>query len=404
LARLAFMVSVWGIVDLLALLPFYLPMVLDADLRFVRILRVFRILRLLKTGRYAASVGAIGRVLRQTREQLATTLCLILLLIVLSSSVIYYAEHEAQPEAFGSIPSSLWWGMATLTTVGYGDVYPVTPLGKVFASFIALAGIGVVALPSGILASGLIEEFEQTRRGERMERDLKNHVLVCGWNSLADEILRNLVTDPIRRAGIESIVVLADLPERPQALDKYEQRVVFVRGDACKEADLRRVRAQECHTALILSNLTSPQADAETLLSALTVQSLNKDIYVCAQVKDSANKRHFENIEVEEIVCIEDISAGLSVGSAVNHGLARLVGELLAFNQGNAIYSMPVPDALVGRSFGELSVEFLGKGAILIGLQRADAPREAPLVNPDRHLSIEQNDRLFLISREHPSG
>ncbi|MCZ7556284.1 MAG: ion transporter [Bacteroidia bacterium] len=161
--RLRFALTPFAIIDLLAILPSLLPLFFALDLRILRILRIFRFLRVLKLGRYSHSLRVIGRVLAAKRADLAVTIVVVLLLLTLASSAIYVLESDAQPEAFTSIPMSMWWGIATLTTVGYGDVYPITTLGKIFAAIIALLGVGIVALPAGILASGFSEEMN--RRG-----------------------------------------------------------------------------------------------------------------------------------------------------------------------------------------------------------------------------------------------
>ncbi len=166
LGRLRLAASPLALVDLLAILPFYIPIILPMDLRVLRAVRVFRIFRLFKLGRYSESLKIIGAVIRSRKSELAVTFFLIFILLVLSSSLLFYAERGAQPEKFSSIPASMWWGVVTLTTVGYGDVYPLTPLGKVFGSIISFLGIGLFALPTGILAAGFLEEFRKKRGGE----------------------------------------------------------------------------------------------------------------------------------------------------------------------------------------------------------------------------------------------
>ena len=167
--RLRYMFSVEALIDLLAILPFYLPLFFTVDMRVIRILRLFRLMRIFKLGRYSVAFGMIVKVIERRREELMITLTLVLVLIILSSSLMYYIEHEVQPEAFTSIPATMWWSVATLTTVGYGDVYPVTPLGKILAAFIAILGIGIFALPAGILAAGF--ESEISKREKKKSKD-----------------------------------------------------------------------------------------------------------------------------------------------------------------------------------------------------------------------------------------
>ncbi len=146
------------IVDLLAILPFFLGPLLPADLRFLRALRLFRFFRLFKLARYSESMLAFSHVFHRKKADLVVAFSVTLILLVVSSSLMYFVETAAQPEEFGSIPETLWWGVITLTTVGYGDVTPVTPLGRVFGGIVAMLGIGLFGLPASILASGFIEE------------------------------------------------------------------------------------------------------------------------------------------------------------------------------------------------------------------------------------------------------
>jgi voltage-gated potassium channel len=148
-----------SIIDLLAVLPFYIPMLIPFDLRF---LRIARFLRILKLNRYSTALELIMRVLQRKKDILLATMYILLMTILMSSVFMYYAENSAQPEIFSSITATLWWAVATLTTVGYGDVYPVTVIGKLLATIIAITGIGIVALPTGILSSGFVEELGES--------------------------------------------------------------------------------------------------------------------------------------------------------------------------------------------------------------------------------------------------
>ncbi|WP_226481978.1 potassium channel family protein [Natrinema amylolyticum] len=149
------------LVDLLAILPFYLTLGgVQADLRFLRALRLVRLFRLLKLARYSTAMQSFALVIHEKREKLILAFSANGLLLVIASSVMYYLENPHQPEAFSSIPQAFWWGVATLTTVGYGDVHPITPMGQFVGSIVAMLGIGLFALPASILASGFIEQAE----------------------------------------------------------------------------------------------------------------------------------------------------------------------------------------------------------------------------------------------------
>jgi voltage-gated potassium channel len=161
--RVRFIFSFFALLDLLAILPFYVPAVLAMDLRFLRAIRLVRLVRVLKLARYSQSLRLLGAVFRSKKSDLTITAFVVLILLVCASSALYIAEHEAQPESFSSIPAALWWGVVTLTTVGYGDIYPITLAGKVIGALVAFLGIGMFALPTGILASGFTREVERSR-------------------------------------------------------------------------------------------------------------------------------------------------------------------------------------------------------------------------------------------------
>ncbi len=169
--RLRFMVTPGALIDLLAILPFYLPKTGVFDFRTLRALRLFRLFRLLKLGRYSASVTELRNVLDDKKEQVFLALMAVLVLLILASSAMYYAERDAQPDHFSHIPDAMWWGVVTMTTVGYGDVTPITTLGKVLGGFISLLGIGLFALPAGILASGFEEALKRKAGDEEEEED-----------------------------------------------------------------------------------------------------------------------------------------------------------------------------------------------------------------------------------------
>jgi voltage-gated potassium channel len=157
----------------MALTPFYLPMIIPIEFRMLRLLRLLRIFRVLRLGKYSNAFESFVTVLRSKKEELTVTIVMALIILTLSSSAMYTVEKDAQPEAFGSIPDAMWWAVVTLATVGYGDVYPITPIGKMLAAIVALSAIGLFAMPAGILASGFAESL-----GKSCEHGKKN-AIVC---------------------------------------------------------------------------------------------------------------------------------------------------------------------------------------------------------------------------------
>tara|TARA_E500000331_G_scaffold338231_1_gene367241 strand:+ start:247 stop:978 length:732 start_codon:yes stop_codon:yes gene_type:complete len=154
-----FIFSFFGIVDLLAILPFYLT--LGTDLKSLRAVRLFRLLRLLKFLRYGDTLKNLKQSFDNVKKELTLFSAATLLLIYFSSVGIYFFENEAQPDAFSSVFNAMWWSVATLTTVGYGDIYPITTGGKIFSTFIVFIGLGLVAVPTGLIASSLTQALNK---------------------------------------------------------------------------------------------------------------------------------------------------------------------------------------------------------------------------------------------------
>ena len=171
-----------GIIDWIAIAPAYVNFFVPIDLRY---LIVLRLLRLFKLTRYFVALRLLLNVVAREKESFKAVLLILMILVVLAASGIHLVEHEAQPEKFDSIPKAMWWAVVTLTTVGYGDVTPITPLGKTLGAMITILGVGLAALPAGILASGLANELSQRR--ERLESELREHILENGID-IAQEV------------------------------------------------------------------------------------------------------------------------------------------------------------------------------------------------------------------------
>jgi voltage-gated potassium channel len=183
-----------ALVDLLAILPFYLSLYLAIDLRF---LRVLRLLRLFKLTRYSPALGALLDVVQKEADALLAAVVVLLMMLVISAGGIYLLENELQPETFGSMPSSLWWAIVTLTTVGYGDVVPVTTMGRMFGGFIGLIGIGMIALPAAILASGFAENIHGRKQkyNQYIQRFLRDGILDENERWRLEELRKELGLD-----------------------------------------------------------------------------------------------------------------------------------------------------------------------------------------------------------------
>lgn len=156
--RIKFIFSAWGLVDLLSIAPFYVSIFIT-DLGFIRILRLLRMLRLFRVSKYFHALRVIQKVMKEKQEELILSFVFIVFVLIISSSTLYYFEHEIQPHEFSSIPEAMWWGVNAMTTVGDADYRPITPIGKIIGGLISILGVALFALPTGILASGFAEQM-----------------------------------------------------------------------------------------------------------------------------------------------------------------------------------------------------------------------------------------------------
>ncbi len=161
--RIRYALTPLSIIDFISILPYYLVLFFPA-ITFVNSISLLRLLRLLKMSRYSESVRTLGTVLYAKKEELIATAFAVFIILIFASSIMYFVESEAHPKAFGSIPDAMWWGVVTLTTVGYGDIYPITPLGRFLGAILAFLGIGIFALPAGIISAGFSEEVQRKKQ------------------------------------------------------------------------------------------------------------------------------------------------------------------------------------------------------------------------------------------------
>ncbi len=179
-SRIKYIFSFMALIDLLSILPFYLPFIIPMDLRVLRTLKILRLFRVLKINRYTIALQTIAQVFKNKATQIILSMFVVLLLIIMASVLMFNVENAAQPDKFSNALEAMWWAVATLTTVGYGDVYPITAAGKVLGTIIAFLGIGMVAVPTGIITAGFSEVIQNDKQKIGTENDEKHYCPYCG--------------------------------------------------------------------------------------------------------------------------------------------------------------------------------------------------------------------------------
>jgi voltage-gated potassium channel len=266
--------------------------------------------------------------------------------------------------------------------------------------------------------TSLLVEF--IRRGGSIVKkvNFSGHTIICGWNFQGERIVKELLAASEKR--YQEIVILADSDQRPVK----DERVAFINGDPSRDENLVRAGVKRADSAIVLTDLTkgANEADAEALMIVLAVESLNRKVHTCVQLMNSANRGHLERAHADEIICLDQIGGSLVVASALNHGVSRVVAELLTFNTGSEFYRYdgPISDSLVGKEFTEAGQVLAQQRMILLAVETdyseellqqlsADVVYKLPeedrlmVVNPQSRYEIRQGDALFVIAESEPT-
>ena len=341
---------------------------------------------------FASAVAqTLGRFLGfMRRENLFRLLGVIAVLILGGAAGLAFFESR-------SLPDALWWSVVTLTTVGFGDISPVSLGGRLIGVVLMFFGIGVLGMFTATIAGVFVEQRMRKDRG--MESySFEEHIILCGWNGRMQEILADLRADA-RSAGAD-IVLVADIDAKPVADDKLH----FVRGDVTEE-NLKRAGIETAKTAVIVGDrsLEYSARDARTVLATLTVESLNPKVYSIVELASEANVRHGERAGADEIVVGAELCSRVMSTAALDHGISRVLRELLSAQVGPDLVTMAVPPAQAGRSFFEVFSALKRKeDVIAVAIQRDGTG--TLVTNPDADAEVAAADRLVVISARKPGA
>lgn len=323
------------------------------------------------------------------RENLHRLLLIILLLILLSTVGLAIFEPNT------SLVNAFWWSIVTLTTVGYGDITPTTIAGRMIGILIMFFGIGILGMFTATIASIFVERKLKEDRGMR-SFDFRDHIILCEWNHRAREILQEFRSDP--RTEVTPVVLIADIEAKPVDDDN----LFFIQGDVNEEA-LKRANLERAGTVVVLGDdgLEANARDAKAILTTLTVESLNPDAYTIVELVDEANVRHCERAHANEIIVGSEFSSKLIARAALDHGISKVLSELLSSRYGNDLFKVPVPKPMVGKPFVDVFSEMKrSQGSIVLALQKAADTRV--ITNPPVDLQVDDGDHLIVIAAGRP--
>jgi voltage-gated potassium channel len=282
----------------------------------------------------------------------------------------------------------LWWSIVTLTTVGYGDITPKSFPGRMIGVLLMFGGIGILSMLTATIASFLVQLRLRRERGMG-SYDFRDHIVLCQWNHRSGEVLKELRSD--RRTAGSPIVLIAEAESKP--VD--DELLYFVRGKVNEET-LRRAGIERAATVVILGDnrLDAASRDAQVVLATLTVETLNPACYTIVEVVEEENVQHCLRARADEVIVAHQLSSSLMASAATDHGLSKVVSELLSQRYGADLRMVPLPASLAGREFFDAFVEMKKTAkSIVVAVQRG----AEVVTNPASDYRLEAGDRLVAI-------
>jgi voltage-gated potassium channel len=385
-ARIKWMLTPMAIIDLLAFLPLF---AMDRSLSNFKLFRVIRILRLMRLYRLISlynPLEKLGKAFRNNSLLYLVAFSLVAVTIAMGSLSFYVVEGKTNPNVNNPF-DAIWWTIVTLTTVGYGDTVPTTPLGKLVAMTLMLSGVILMAVFAGVMTQTMVGYLLDVREERVRMSSTVNHIIICGWNGrgcLVVEELKHLAPD-------DEIIVFANL-EDPL---NVPEGTTYLRGNPTKESEWEKVRLSMARNVIVLapSSQGNTTADGYTALVVYTIRSFENKLgpkgversvplYVVAELLDPENYDHIRVAGANEVVHTAQIGSNMMAHSSVKPGMGSVVTELLSW-WGQGIDLEPVPDDVEeGTSFGVLAQKMRAELRYLV----------VGVMNPDGHITLNPHD------------
>ncbi len=397
--RLRYLLQPLMLVDVLAVLALY------PGLRSLRALRLLRLLRTTKVFRYRNPFAIIWLAFEESSLLFALAFSVLGGATLLGGISFYLVEANVNAK-IDSMLDAMWWAMVTITTVGYGDITPVTQLGRIIAAVVMVAGMITLALFAGIVGSSLVKGIMSIREEQFRMSDYVNHIVVCGYDQSTHLLLDALMKE---QDLTQTRVVIFDDHERPRDL---APEFLWVPGDPTKESELDKVRLTHAAAAIISGERdTTPQAaDARTILITFTIRSyLNRNryqvqhrrspLYLVAEILDSENVDHARSAGADEVIETRKIGYSMIAHAVGYHGTATAMSRVLISGSHSVYIGMIPGDSRDAVTFGDLMAEMqLSKrGGLVVGLRM---PSGKEIINPPRNHLVDANTQLLYLAKK----
>ena len=311
---------------------------------------------------------------------------------VFGSVGIYLTESPTNPE-FDTFGNSIWWALVTMSTVGYGDMVPLTVPGRVVASLTMVGGPLILVSLVGSMALVVYEEWRRVVKGMSKVTS-KKHIILCGWNPKSSDAINELrLSQKFKKWPI--VIIDDEIDAKP--VD--DSRVTFVQGNPANTSVLERANTREADFAIVFAKDATPSADQKTALTILSIKSLNASVQTCAELNDSRNEPHMIRAGCDVVVNTGDLTSKLLALSLENSAINKVVSQLVSRTKGNEVYRIKTPDRYSGARFEEAFQSLKSShDVIVVGIEKDGES----LINPPSILLLNREDYLLVISEQSP--
>lgn len=384
LNKLRWMFKITSIIDLISILPIFRPL---------RIFRILLLLRLLKLFRYTYQLKFIFEALKENSYIYIVILLFMSLSILVSSFIVYVYESNAKNPEFSSLEDAIYWGIITAMTVGYGDIVPITYIGKFIASGLAILTVVLISTLTATFSATFVNRLLEFREGNVMVRDLENHIVICGYNETSEEILENIMNLKIDRE--KPVVFITNYDKKDLGI-KLSEFIVYKKGDFVMEKNLLEVGIDRASDVIIVGekfeNLNDRNIDARTALTGMIVKTLNPTARLFIEVLLDEDAEIFKNrIKAKDVLIHGQLIGKIMFSSLLNPGATQLIETMIDRESG--IKKIKLKEFGYVENFGELLKRAREKNLLPIGIER----NKDVILNPDDQFNLEEKDHVFII-------
>jgi voltage-gated potassium channel len=360
---------------------------------WLRSARLIRFIRLLRVMRFFLVWRRIARRYEIPMPKgVLSNLGLTTIGIWVASSLSFYRFEHGVNENIKTYLDAFWWSMTTLSTVGYGDLYPATDEGRVIAMLTMVLGIGLLGAVAATTATTFMELRQRGKKGLR-SYVMRDHLLVLGWNDKGIRAINNFRDDP--RHASTNILIVAERDETPYD----DPDVRFIKGSPGKVSILRKASAEDAGAAIVLANNPeNPRSDHESALVVTSLRRVNQDLRIGVEMVDADNREHLMYAGCDAIVDDGTTIANLLVRGIQDMGVSDVVTEILSSEFGSEIYRVDIPSSYVGKTWRDYAKDMIDDEVSAIAIARGTEN----LINPPPDTKILEDDEAFVISKDPP--